>query len=78
MQLMADVLNMPIRIHSSEQTCALGSAMFAATIAGIYPNVEDAMKRMGQGFETEYIPDENKVEVYRLRFWEISETLCLR
>lgn len=68
MQMMADVLNMPIRIHSSDQTCALGSAMFAATIAGIYPNVEDAMKSMGQGFETEYTPDENKVEVYRLRF----------
>jgi L-ribulokinase len=37
MQMMADVMNMPIRIHKSEQTCALGAAMFAATAAGIYP-----------------------------------------
>jgi len=31
MQTMADVMNMPIRIHKSEQTCAAGAAMFAAT-----------------------------------------------
>ena len=36
MQTMADVMNMPIRIHKSEQTCAAGAAMFAATAAGIY------------------------------------------
>src|SRR5690606_35740945 len=33
MQMLADVMNMPIRIHSSEQTCALGAAMFADTVA---------------------------------------------
>ncbi|MBC7743509.1 MAG: ribulokinase, partial [Flavobacterium sp.] len=52
MQVMANVLNMPIKIHKSEQTCAIGAAMFAATVAGIYPKVEDAMKAMGQGFST--------------------------
>jgi len=51
MQVMANVLNMPIRIHSSDQTCANGAAMFAATAAGIYDKVEDAMNAMGQGFE---------------------------
>ncbi len=50
MQVMADVMNMPIRIHKSEQTCALGAAMFAATAAGLYPKVEEAMAAMGQGF----------------------------
>ena len=40
MQMMADVMDMPIRIHKSEQTCALGAAMFAATAAGIYAKVE--------------------------------------
>jgi len=33
MQTMTDVMNMPIRIHKSEQTCAAGAAMFAATAA---------------------------------------------
>ena len=60
MQMMADVMNMPIRIHKSEQTCALGAAMFAATAAGIYDKVEDAMEAMGQGFDAEYFPDRKK------------------
>lgn len=68
MQMMADVINMPIRIHSSEQTCALGASMFAATAAGIYPTVEDAMKAMGSGFETTYFPDEKRVSAYEKRY----------
>jgi L-ribulokinase len=68
MQMMADVMDMPIRIHRSEQTCALGAAMFAATAAGIYPKVEDAMNAMGQGFDMEYIPNQNLVEIYQQRF----------
>ena len=68
MHMMADVMNMPIRIHKSEQTCALGAAMFAATAAGIYDKVEDAMIAMGQGFDAEYFPDQQKVEIYRKRF----------
>ncbi len=68
MQMMADVMNMPIRIHKSEQTCAIGAAMFAATVAGIYPKVEDAMAAMGQGFDQEYQPDPQKVEIYAKRY----------
>lgn len=68
MQMMADVMNMPIRIHRSEQTCALGAAMFAATAAGLYKKVEDAMAAMGQGFDAEYKPDPAKVPVYAERF----------
>jgi len=68
MQMMADVMNMPIRIHRSEQTCALGAAMFAATAAGIYPKVEDAMNAMGQGFDMEYTPNQQLVDIYQKRF----------
>lgn len=68
MQMMADVMDMPIRIHRSEQTCALGAAMFAATAAGIYPKVEDAMVAMGQGFDAIYHPDAEKVELYAARY----------
>jgi L-ribulokinase len=68
MQLMADVMNMPIRIHRSEQTCALGAAMFAATIAGIYKNVEAAMQAMGHGFDVEYQPDKTRAVIYAKRY----------
>lgn len=68
MQMMADVMNMPIRIHKSEQTCALGAAMFAATVAGIYNQVEDAMEAMGQGFDAEYFPNKDKVAIYAKRY----------
>lgn len=68
MQMMADVINMPIRIHTSEQTCALGAAMFAATAAGIYDKVETAMAAMGQGFDREYQPHQNRVALYSRRY----------
>ncbi|MDB5210469.1 MAG: ribulokinase [Sediminibacterium sp.] len=73
MQMMADVMNMSIRIHKSEQTCALGAAMFAATAAGIYPKVEDAMNAMGQGFDAEYKPDLVKVPIYEKRYQKYTE-----
>jgi L-ribulokinase len=74
MQMMADVMNMPIRIHKSEQTCALGAAMFAATAAGIYSKVADAMEAMGQGFDAEYHPNESMVAVYQKRYKKYKQT----
>lgn len=70
MQMMADVLGMSIKVHKSEQTCASGAAMFAATVAGIYPNVEVAMHKLGHGFEKKYQPDIDKHEIYSLRYEE--------
>ena len=73
MQMMADVMNMPLRIHASEQTCALGAAMFAATAAGLYPKVEDAMAAIGQGFEITYTPDPTRTAVYKDRFRQYTQ-----
>jgi L-ribulokinase len=72
MQMMADIMDRPIRIHASEQTCALGAAMFAATAAGLYPTVEDAMAAIGQGFDTTYTPDPGRTAIYagRLRDYQ--------
>lgn len=68
MQVMADVMNMPIRIHRSEQTCALGAAMFAATASGVFKKVEDAMAEMGPGFDLEYHPNKNNSAIYAKRY----------
>jgi len=68
MQMMADVLGMPIRIHQFKHTCALGAAMFAAVVAGIYPTVEEAMGAMGRGFDVEYYPNAQYQEIYKRRY----------
>ncbi|SHE43140.1 ribulokinase [Pedobacter caeni] len=70
MQMMADVLEMPIRIHRFEHTCALGAAMFAAVAAGIHPNIEAAMEAMGTGFEAEYQPNPENQTRYRKHYQE--------
>ena len=68
MQLMADVLQMPIRVHKNLNTCTLGAAMFAATAYGVYPKVEDAMRAMGSGFDRVYTPDHGTAEFYEKRY----------
>jgi len=68
MQMMADILGMPIRIHQFKHTCALGAAMFAAVVADIYPTVEDAMAAMGRGFDVEYCPDKSLADIYSKRY----------
>ena len=81
MQTLADVLGMPIKVAKTEQACAFGAAMFAAVVAGVYPNVEEAQKAMGQGFITEYQPNEDNHRVYMdvyekyLKLGKFTETI---
>ena len=64
MQTMSDVLGMPIQVCNTEQACALGAAMFAATAAGLYDRVEDAIAAMNSGFAKEYLPDSDNTAAY--------------
>ena len=64
MQVMADVLGMPIKVAKSDQACAFGASMFAAVAAGVYSKVEDAQNAMGMGFASEYQPDMKNHELY--------------
>lgn len=64
MQTLSDVLNMPIKVCRTEQACALGASMFAATAAGLYNKVEDAQAAMSSGFDHEYHPKEENVKAY--------------
>ncbi|MEA1877349.1 MAG: ribulokinase [Bacteroidota bacterium] len=70
MQTLADVMNVSIKVASTDQSCAHGAAMFAATVAGIYPKVEDAMKEMGQGFEKTYYPNPERATYYSEKYRE--------
>lgn len=64
MQTMSDVLGMPIKVCNTDQACALGAAMFAATAAGVYDKVEDAIASMNSGFAKEYQPDSQRHAQY--------------
>lgn len=65
MQTLSDVLNMPIKVASSDQACALGAAMNASVAAGIHATLFDAQKAMGSGFDANYTPRPEAVEVYK-------------
>ncbi|MBN1501385.1 MAG: ribulokinase, partial [Spirochaetes bacterium] len=64
MQTVSNVLNKKIRVAVSDQSVALGAAMFAAVAAGIYADVAEAQKNMGNGFECEYMPEPEKAKMY--------------
>ena len=65
MQTLANVLNMPIEIASSDQAPALGATVYAAVAAGIYKDVVSASKQMGSDFEAVYQPDPQAVPYYQ-------------
>ena len=65
MQMMSDVLNMPIKVVKSEQACALGAAIFGAVASNLFENTEAAMDTMGSPFEKVYQPISENVTAYR-------------
>jgi len=68
MQIVADVLNMPIKVAKSDQTCALGSAMAASVVAGVHKDISAAQKAMGSGFEKVYKPNPVRAKKYDALF----------
>lgn len=68
MQVLSNVLDRPIAVVRSEQACALGAAMYAATACGIYKDLGTAQQEMGSGFEIEYLPQKDKAAVYEQLF----------
>jgi L-ribulokinase len=68
MQIYADVLNCPMRTSASTQTCALGSAIAAAVVAGAaaggHATFEDAQGAMTSVKKKVYTPRPQAVAVY--------------
>ena len=65
MQITADVLNMPIKVVRSEQACALGAAIFAATAAGLYALAYEAQAKMSSDYSEVYHPQPERAQLYR-------------
>lgn len=64
MQVCADVWNCPIDVLDSDQSCALGAAIFAATAAGIYPDVSSAQEVMASSVCKTYSPNTEAAKAY--------------
>ena len=68
LRIFTDVLNRPVKISASDQTAALGSAMYAAAAAGEekggYAGVADAAWALARIKDEIYLPTERNVRVY--------------
>ena len=70
MQIYADVTGREIEVSACPQAAALGSAVYAAAAAGIYPSVSKAAQMMSNGSMKKYIPSESAHEVYNAVYAE--------
>lgn len=64
MQICADVWNCDIAVLDSEQSCALGAAIFAAVAAGVFPTVAAAQAVMASPVCQTYQPNAANAAIY--------------
>jgi L-ribulokinase len=74
MQVYADILNRPIRVAGSPQTCALGACIAGSVAAGLHSDFESAQEAMVRFREAVYKPNPAAALVYR-RLYGIYMTL---
>jgi len=64
MQIYADILGRPLQVAASEQTCALGAAMFGAVCGGGI-SLDEAQRNACRTREVEYLPIPENEAVYQ-------------
>jgi L-ribulokinase len=57
MQMLADAIGKDIKVSQTKQSCALGSAICASVVAGIYPTIEAAQAALCQPIIRTYTPN---------------------
>lgn len=65
MQIYADVTGRPMKVSGSPQTCALGSAIAGAVVAGAHKNFAAAQRAMASSTPKTYKPNAEAHSVYR-------------
>lgn len=60
MQMMANVLNIPIMVSKENQSCARGAAIYAAVAAGIFESILEAQNSLCEKYEANYYPNESE------------------
>jgi L-ribulokinase len=68
MQIYADIMGRTMEVSSSDQTCALGSAIAGAVVAGAHPDYATATKKMTSIRPRKYKPDAKRAAVYNRLF----------
>jgi L-ribulokinase len=63
-QVLANVLNRDIDVVDSDQTCALGSAIFAAVLGKVYENVDEAKKILAARVINTFKPNIDNHNIY--------------
>jgi L-ribulokinase len=74
MQIYADVTGRPMKVSRSAQTCALGSAIAGAVVAGAHKNFAVAQKKMTGLKPKIYRPNPKSHKIYR-ELYSIYKTL---
>ncbi len=64
MQILADVTNREIHVTASDQSPAIGAAVFASVAAGLYSSVFEAQKKLTAGIDRVHKPDPAANAVY--------------
>lgn len=73
MQIYADVFNRELALCSSTQPGALGSAIFAAVAAGVYPDAPTAAEAMSARDTRTYKPIAGNAEIYEELYQEYKK-----
>lgn len=70
MQMMADALNCPIGVCSSKEAVARGAAIYAASAAGLYPDIPTAQQHLCEDLQMTYTPTGVKSIEYEKKYRE--------
>lgn len=78
MQLMADANMKKIEVLDCKQSCALGAAINASVVAGLYPDVPSAQKALCPSSARTYIPSTERHELLEIRYSKYLELAKLK
>lgn len=67
MQMLADAIGKDVHVSETKQSCALGSAICASVVAGIYPTIEAAQAALCRPILRSYTPDAAHRELLQKR-----------
>ena len=68
MQMLADVLELPVMVNTKDEICARGAAIYASVASRIYADIPAAQKVFCEEYRADYVPDKEAVMCYKQAF----------